>query len=443
MAIFSNLNRDQREAVGLLQAGTFLEYFDLMLYIHMAVLLNELFFPKTDPYTASLLSAFAFCSTYILRPFGALLFGYIGDNLGRKTTVILTTMMMAFSCMIMASLPTYAQIGIAASWIMLLCRILQGLASMGEIIGAEIYLTEITKPPASYPTVGLIGLSSAIGSMAALGIASLVTVTGLNWRIAFMVGTVIALVGSMARTRLRETSEFVDVQKRIQSAVEEAGKEGLGKAAQLLQSTNSTWKEKTSWKTGLAYFLIQCGWPVCFYFSYIYCGDILKNTFGYTAEQVIRQNMAVSVIQTLSFLLFILLSTRIYPLKLLKFKLAVFIPFLLTVPFVLSYTHHAGAIFTLQAFSIFFALVGGPAMAIVISHLPVLKRFTYSSILYALSRALIYIITSFGLVYFTRDFGNWGILFVFLPMTAGFFWAVKYFEKLEVNMQGLTVKILK
>ena len=91
-----------------MQIGTFLEYFDLMLYVHMAVLLNELFFPKTDPLTTALLTAFAFCSTYVLRSFGALLFGYIGDHIGRKTTVILTTMMMAASCTIMASLPTYA-----------------------------------------------------------------------------------------------------------------------------------------------------------------------------------------------------------------------------------------------------------------------------------------------------------------------------------------------
>jgi len=115
MAIFSSLNRHQKEAIGLLQIGTFLEYFDLMLYVHMAVFLNELFFPKTDPHTSALLAAFAFCSTWVLRPFGALIFGWIGDNIGRKSTVVITTMMMALSCVIMASAPTYAQIGIGAA----------------------------------------------------------------------------------------------------------------------------------------------------------------------------------------------------------------------------------------------------------------------------------------------------------------------------------------
>ena len=109
-----------------------------MLFVHMAVLLNDLFFPKTDPFTASLLAAFAFCSTYLLRPIGALIFGYIGDNIGRKATVIITTLLMAFSCFVMAVLPTYAQIGIAASWLVTICRIVQGMSSMGEFIGAQL-----------------------------------------------------------------------------------------------------------------------------------------------------------------------------------------------------------------------------------------------------------------------------------------------------------------
>src|SRR3954471_19812504 len=88
--IMSSLNREQKEAVGLLSIGTFLEYFDLMLYVHMAVILNELFFPKTDPAIATLISSAAFCTTYFFRPIGALIFGWIGDNIGRKVTVLMT-----------------------------------------------------------------------------------------------------------------------------------------------------------------------------------------------------------------------------------------------------------------------------------------------------------------------------------------------------------------
>ena len=243
---FPALRQDQTEATILLQMGTFLEYFDLMLYVHMAVLLNELFFQKTDERTAALLYAFAFCSTYIMRPIGALLFGYIGDFIGRKTTVIITMLTMATSCIIMATLLPYSQIGITAAWLMLTCRMLQGLSSMVEIIGAEIYLTEILQPPASYPIVGFIGLSSALGAMGALIIGSIVTISNFNWRYAFWFGAIIAIIGVIARTRLRETPEFSDMKRRIKKVVEEASHDGLEKATSLLKVTSSLEKEKVN-----------------------------------------------------------------------------------------------------------------------------------------------------------------------------------------------------
>ena len=104
--IQTKLTMEQKEAVGLLSIGTFLEYFDLLLYVHMAVMLNDLFFPKTDPHTTQLVAAFAFCSTFVFRPIGALLFGYIGDNFGRKMTVVITTMIMSISCAVIASRTT-------------------------------------------------------------------------------------------------------------------------------------------------------------------------------------------------------------------------------------------------------------------------------------------------------------------------------------------------
>ncbi|WP_425364442.1 MFS transporter [Candidatus Tisiphia endosymbiont of Mystacides longicornis] len=211
----NSLTREQKEAVGLLSIGTLLEYFDLMLYVHMAVLLNELFFPKTDPHTATLLSAFAFCATFVFRPIGALLFGWIGDKVGRKTTLVVTTFMMACSCLMMFILPTYAQIGITASVLITICRIVQGMSSLGEVIGAQLYLTETTKPPLQYPVVAITSIFADLGAVFALGIATLVTSRGFNWRYAFLFGTVIALVGAIARTRLRETPEFADATRRL------------------------------------------------------------------------------------------------------------------------------------------------------------------------------------------------------------------------------------
>jgi len=130
--------------IGLLSLGTFLEYFDLFLYAHMAVLLNNIFFPPTDSQAQTLVTAFAFCSSFVFRPLGAIIFGYIGDNYGRKITVVITTFMMAVTCLIMAMAPMYDQVGIAAAWIVTFCRLLQGISSLGEITAAQMYLTEGT-----------------------------------------------------------------------------------------------------------------------------------------------------------------------------------------------------------------------------------------------------------------------------------------------------------
>jgi MHS family proline/betaine transporter-like MFS transporter len=105
----NKISKHQKESIAILCVGTFLEFFDLYLYIHMAVLLNDLFFPKTDHLSAQLLGATAFCSTYILRPVGGFIIGRIGDSVGRKFTILFTTFIMACTCIAMAIVPTYAE----------------------------------------------------------------------------------------------------------------------------------------------------------------------------------------------------------------------------------------------------------------------------------------------------------------------------------------------
>ena len=434
MKLLSSLTRNQREAIGLLQIGTLLEYFDLMLYVHMAVLLNELFFPKTDAHTASLLSAFAFCSTFVLRPFGALLFGYIGDHLGRKTTVILTTMMMSLSCIVMANVPTYAQIGIAASWIVTICRVLQGLSSMGEIVAAEVYLSELIKPPVQYPAVGLMACSSAFGTMMALAVAMIVFSLHLEWRVAFWFGATIAVVGTVARTRLRETPEFAYMKNQLKKNLEIAAQEKLKKEgtwAEALKQAKATGKGRVDRKSTMAFFLLYCAWPACFYFSYIHCAGILKNDFGYTAQEIIKQNFFVSIVQCIGYLFFTILSYRVHPLKIIRYKGLVLTPFLIVCPYLFFAINNGIQLFWIQSFVIFFGLTAAPAMPFFIKTFPVFKRFTYTGFIYAITRAFMYVITSFGLVYLTEMAGHWGVWGIMLPTCFAFLWGVSYFEKLE------------
>jgi MHS family proline/betaine transporter-like MFS transporter len=419
------LTREQKESIGLLQIGTFLEYFDLMLYVHMAVLLNELFFPETDPLTTRLIAALSFSSVFILRPFGALIFGYIGDNFGRKLTVIITTTLMAVSCIIMYILPTYNDIGITASYIMILCRAMQGMSSMGEVIGAEIYLTETIKRPTIFPVVGFITVSLTLGGVAALAIASLATTEGFNWRYAFLIGTIIAMVGGLARTRLRETPDFVNAKKEIQSVFEKTGVD-----IKLLDKS-PIYNEKANKITAIAYFLLECSAPTCFFLIYAYSANILKEVHDYTPGQIIHQNFIVTVIEFFTILLITFLSFRIYPLKILKVKLIIFACFIFILPFIFQYSTSPVGIMLAQLGIVFFGVNVLPAGPIFYSHFPIFKRFTYTGFAYALSRAIMHLTTSFGFIFLFEYLGHYGILVIMIPILIGFSFGLNHFEKLD------------
>ncbi|MFN9477691.1 MAG: MFS transporter, partial [Rickettsiales bacterium] len=419
------LNKEQKGAIFLLQIGTFLEYFDLMLFVHMAVVLNEIFFPKFDPFTNSLLSAFTFCSTFALKPIGALLFGYIGDKVGRKHTVIITTMVMAISCIIMANVPTYAQIGIAASWVITICRALQGMSSIGESIGAELYTAELIDPPLRYKAVGYIGFAGVVGMSVSLMVAQVVLSLDINWRVIFWVGATIALIGSAARVTLRESPEFSDATRKLRNMLERTVDNG-----QALQN-NAAYLEKVSFKTSLAYFLIFCGWPFCFYFSYVYCSTILKNQFHYTSAELINHNFIVSIFNLVGLFIFIRLTEKIHPLFLLKLKLIIYIPFLCLVPFLLTKAESPSIILIIQIIGVVFGHSTIPAKAIFLMPFPIFKRFRYASMITALAHITLYIITSFGLVYATNFFDVYGILLISLPITFCFLLGLLHFEKLE------------
>lgn len=428
---YNDLGSEKKEAIGLLSIGTFLEYFDLMLYVHMAILLNQIFFPETDPKTGALLSAFAFCSTYMLRPFGALVFGTIGDYLGRKPTIIITTLIMSLCCVTIGSLPTYAQIGISASYVITICRMLQGMAANAESRGAELYITESFKPPLQYPLVALITLFSAFGTTAALGISSIFTnehLFGNNefaWRMAFYVGAIVGLVGTVARTSLKEASDYANKKKSIKNK---------------LRSHNISWTEheeisfrsnKPDAKTSFYYFFIHCARPPCFYFVYIYCGDILKYQFGFSPHHVIQQNFFVSIVDLFGLMVLVYLSSKYYPLKILKVKLYLFFASIISFPFIMDAYPSPNIVFIYQCLAALFVFDHIPATPIFFSYFPILKRFTYTSLISAIAKLLTYFITSFGLVYTTKYFGYYGIFIILIPIGIMFYISVNFFERKE------------
>ena len=332
---------------------------------------------------------------------------------------------MSISCLLMANLPTYAEIGITASWLVTLCRITQGMAAMGEGVGAELYLIESVQRPLRYPVSASVVISATLGTVVALAVASAVTSYQFNWRGVFWIGAIVAFIGTLARTTLRETPDFANAKKRLQQLATDSSLDSKDLQKSII------WREEINRKTFISLFLIQCMWPMSLYFIYFQCGSILKSTFGFTPDQIIAQNFFVAMGQLISYFLLAYLSYRIHPLFILKVKLAIFTCIVLACPWVIDNMATSVDLLLLQLSMIIFVPTDFPCASIFASHFPVLKRFTSTCFIYALSRALISVLTSFGLIYVINYWGNWGILIIMLPVILGYGFGLLHFQRLE------------
>jgi MHS family proline/betaine transporter-like MFS transporter len=404
--------REQKEAVGVLSIGTFLEYFDLKLYIHMAVLLNALFFPPTDPMTASFLAAFAFCSSFIFRPLGGMLFGYIGDKIGRKNTIFITTFLMGASCFGMYLLPEYSKIGIWASIIMLSLRALQGMACLGEYIGAQLYISESIPKPYVYPAIVLVGIGSMLGGTFAIGISKFFIDTTGNWRHIFLAGSIIAFLGMVFRTRLRESNEFADANKR------------LGENQRIERKLNITLL--------FSYFFMRCLYPFSLYLSFAYAPVLLKK-HGYDMSDILSQNLIVTIIDFLLALLFVYMAYKFNPMKILRVLSGLYIPGILIMIPLVQFYQTPQMIFAFQIFTMCLCPNTLPAEPIIFKYFPLFKRFRAVSITFALASAIVYAISSFGVEFIVSISNFIGLYVLIIPFSIAYLWGLNNFIKEEIK----------
>ena len=141
--------RTAREEIKLIAAssvGSIFEWFDFFLYGSLAVIISRNFFSSVDEGTAFILALMAFAAGFAVRPFGAVVFGFLGDLWGRKKTFIVTLAVMGSATFAVGLLPTYRQIGASAPWILVVLRMLQGLSIGGVYGGAATYVAEHVAP---------------------------------------------------------------------------------------------------------------------------------------------------------------------------------------------------------------------------------------------------------------------------------------------------------
>jgi len=200
--------------------GTTIEFFDFYIYATAAVLVfPKLFFPSTDPASATLASLATFAVAFFARPIGSAFFGHFGDRIGRKTTLVAALLTMGVSTVSIGLLPTYASIGIAAPILLALCRFGQGLGLGGEWGGAVLLAIE-NAPPGKRAWYGMFPqLGAPIGFFFSGGIFLVLSsfftddqFFRFGWRLPFLASAALVMVGLYVRLTITETPVFQRVQ---------------------------------------------------------------------------------------------------------------------------------------------------------------------------------------------------------------------------------------
>lgn len=389
----------EKRSIFLILIGTFLEYFDLVIYVHLAVALNPLFFPVENPWVATLFGVLTFSSAYLLRPLGAFVFGYIGDKKGRKASIVWTSILMGLASFTIGCLPSYETIGFTASLIFILARGLQGFSSIGEITGAHIFTVEVTeKIPSAHFVSVLSSTMMCLGSTVALivGLASFKMDPLNGWRWPFLLGALVAFVGGIIRVRAIESPAFSFLkEKKMQPTLRET--------VTFLETLQ--FRKKNYW----CYFGMEIVTPVAFYFTYRYCSELLKG-IGFTTTEIMLHNVPLGILQVLSTLGLGALALVCEPFKILKMRGMIgliFLPF----AFLLLATHQTPtSIFIVQLLAaLFWGLSVLPALVKIVQAFPIIGRCTNLGSAYAISHAMMYVVTSYGTFFLDQAFGIWGV----------------------------------
>ena len=224
--------------------GTLLEYFDYASYSYLATTIAVVFFPSEDR-TVALLSTFAvFALSFLVRPFGAFVWGSLGDRIGRKAILATTILIMSGSTFLIGFIPSYAVIGVAAPLLLLLLRMSQSFSASGEYAGAGTFIAEYAPAHRRGLLTSVVPMAAAAGFLVASLMATVFYATmsqdfmqSWGWRIPFFVAGPLGVLGLWLRTRLEDTPQF----RRVQEI--EAEERRASAEQHAAQSRSRRWRE--------------------------------------------------------------------------------------------------------------------------------------------------------------------------------------------------------
>src|ERR1044071_8988464 len=215
--------RRRVKAIFIGSVGNLVEWYDFYAYAAFALYFAGSFFPGTDPIVQQLTAAILFAFGFIVRPIGGWLFGHVADHYGRRNALMFSVLLMCFGSLMIAILPTYSSIGIAAPILLGAARTIQGLSLGGEYGASATYLSEVADEKhrgfySSFQYVTLIG-----GQLCAILVLLLLEQVFLTtaqlkawgWRIPFVIGAALALTALAMRRNLHETDDFLAAKSRV------------------------------------------------------------------------------------------------------------------------------------------------------------------------------------------------------------------------------------
>jgi len=295
-----------RKVIGASSLGTMIEWYDFYIFGMLAKTISTEFFPEGNS-TAALLSTLAiFAAGFIVRPFGALFFGRLGDLLGRKSTFLLTLVLMGGSTFLIGLVPGYQTIGIAAPLIVLLLRLLQGLALGGEYGGAATYVAEHAPPGKRGFYTSWIQTTATLGLFLALGVIMVVKMNMSDhafntewggWRYPFWFSIILVVVSVYIRLKMEESPLFA----RLKSE---------GKVAK--NPLKESFRKKANFKMVLlALFGAAMGQGVIWYTGQFYAQSFLETKVALNFEQSRSILLWSILLATPFFIVFGWLSDRI------------------------------------------------------------------------------------------------------------------------------------
>jgi MFS transporter, MHS family, proline/betaine transporter len=254
--------------------GNVLEWYDFAIYGYFATAIGSHFFPHEDP-VAQLLSAFGvFAVGYLVRPFGGALVGHIGDRYGRRTALTFSVAAMAIPTFLIGLLPGYATIGLAAPVALTLLRIVQGLSVAGEYTSSLVFLVE----HAPKGRRGLMGALTACGGIGGILLGSAVgaafaavmptaTLNSWGWRIPFLLGLAVGIIGYVLRRHVQETLP-----------------EERPRRAPIVETLHDHWRDVLAMAGGLA------SYAVGFYVAFVYIVSWLQTADGIAPARALEIN---------------------------------------------------------------------------------------------------------------------------------------------------------